>query len=344
MTALQLIVNADDFGLHPTADESILWCHREGIVTSTSLLVNHILLGSDLDGISYKQAAVKRAMKEGLPVGIHFNLTEGSPTATSQTPHRLIAKESSSTGSSPHQLFLGKFGFRRAVEEATRDEQSYKLLAEEVSAELRAQYERFLLITAGIPPTHADGHQHFHVVDGVAPIVASTLRELDIRWVRIPKEEALLLMNERDVASPRDAFHRTVAQQAERCETTYKDNGLRTTDAFLGLQLMDALQGIEGFLSSVEAVLASFSSSPNSSRSCEVMVHPGCIEPAELRPFDSGCCDLGVDIVNSTLAFCATAGRKSERETLTNQTLVQALKTHPRISLRSFDRATHETT
>ena len=34
----QLIVNADDFGLHPAVNEAIIKGHREGIISSTSLL------------------------------------------------------------------------------------------------------------------------------------------------------------------------------------------------------------------------------------------------------------------------------------------------------------------
>ena len=36
----RLIVNADDFGLHPSVNEAIVKCHTNGIVTSTSLLAS----------------------------------------------------------------------------------------------------------------------------------------------------------------------------------------------------------------------------------------------------------------------------------------------------------------
>ena len=36
----RLIVNADDFGLHPLINEGILESHQKGIVTSTSLLAS----------------------------------------------------------------------------------------------------------------------------------------------------------------------------------------------------------------------------------------------------------------------------------------------------------------
>ena len=36
----RLIVNADDFGLSPSVNEAVIRAHREGILTSASLMVN----------------------------------------------------------------------------------------------------------------------------------------------------------------------------------------------------------------------------------------------------------------------------------------------------------------
>ena len=36
----RLIVNADDFGLSPSVNEAVIRAHREGILTTASLMVN----------------------------------------------------------------------------------------------------------------------------------------------------------------------------------------------------------------------------------------------------------------------------------------------------------------
>ena len=36
----RLIVNADDFGLSPSVNEAVVRAHRDGILTSASLMVN----------------------------------------------------------------------------------------------------------------------------------------------------------------------------------------------------------------------------------------------------------------------------------------------------------------
>jgi len=64
-----LIVNADDFGLTPGVSAGILAAHRHGIVTSTTVLVNRAILPVHIDA----------ALGSGIGVGLHINLTLGSP-------------------------------------------------------------------------------------------------------------------------------------------------------------------------------------------------------------------------------------------------------------------------
>ena len=63
-----VIVNADDFGLSAGVTEGILRAHREGIVTSTTILAN----------MPAAEEAVRRlAEAPGLGVGVHLNVSQG---------------------------------------------------------------------------------------------------------------------------------------------------------------------------------------------------------------------------------------------------------------------------
>src|SRR5262249_48831404 len=57
----------------------------------------------------------------------------------------------------------------------------------DVRAELQAQIRR--VRERGIAPTHLDGHQHVHVLPGIARVVAELARENGIRAVRVPAEQ-----------------------------------------------------------------------------------------------------------------------------------------------------------
>lgn len=59
-----LIVNADDFGYSPGVNKGIIKTHTDGIVTSTSIIV---------DGVASEQA-IELKKYPGLSVGLHFNI------------------------------------------------------------------------------------------------------------------------------------------------------------------------------------------------------------------------------------------------------------------------------
>jgi len=63
----RLIVNADDLGLSPGVNHGIVHAHREGIVTSASLMVRGAAAG--------EAAALARELP-GLSVGLHLDLAE----------------------------------------------------------------------------------------------------------------------------------------------------------------------------------------------------------------------------------------------------------------------------
>ncbi|MGA9524404.1 MAG: ChbG/HpnK family deacetylase, partial [Myxococcaceae bacterium] len=71
---IRLVVNADDLGLHPDIDAGILRAHREGILTSASVLVKG----------THAEVAVRRAREQGLALGVHLCLSTRLPPAASE--------------------------------------------------------------------------------------------------------------------------------------------------------------------------------------------------------------------------------------------------------------------
>jgi len=69
----QVVINADDFGLSPGVNQGILEAFRDGIVTSTTLLVNLP---------SFDDAVRKARDHPELPVGVHLSLLWGEPASS----------------------------------------------------------------------------------------------------------------------------------------------------------------------------------------------------------------------------------------------------------------------
>jgi predicted glycoside hydrolase/deacetylase ChbG (UPF0249 family) len=141
----RLIVNADDFGLTAGVSRGILRAHREGVVTSTTVLAN-LPPQPELDTAA---AALPQ-----LGLGLHFNLTWGRPVSPADTVPSLVDAE-------------GRFGRDLAALEA-------RARPDEVRREGEAQLEAFAR-RFGRAPTHLDSHHHVHrvprVMDAVVDVV-----------------------------------------------------------------------------------------------------------------------------------------------------------------------------
>lgn len=159
----QLIVNADDFGLHPLINAGIIKGHQEGFITSTSLMPS----------APCWQEAVRLAKENPrLGIGVHLTLAGGVPS--------VLPKEKVSSLLDDDGLFLPDY-----VAFAKRY-YSGAVKRSELEAELRAQLERAL--SCGVNITHIDSHQHTHVLPGINSLVLKLSNEYNIIRVRIPKE------------------------------------------------------------------------------------------------------------------------------------------------------------
>src|SRR5437868_399786 len=66
--ARRLIVNADDFGLSPSVNQAVVRAHRDGILTSASLMVNEP---------AFEEAVTLARQNPHLGVGLHLTLLCG---------------------------------------------------------------------------------------------------------------------------------------------------------------------------------------------------------------------------------------------------------------------------
>ncbi len=82
--ARNLIVNADDLGWTAGVNRGIAEAHRNGIVTSASLLAN---------GEEFAEAVELARKTRGLGVGVHLNLSDGPPITARETVPSLLNNE-----------------------------------------------------------------------------------------------------------------------------------------------------------------------------------------------------------------------------------------------------------
>jgi hopanoid biosynthesis associated protein HpnK len=161
-----LIVNADDLGWSDGVNRGIAEAHRNGIVTSASLLANAAAFAAAVD--------LARSTP-GLGVGVHLNLSDGLPCADPESVQSLVNGSGEFEGS-PESLLLRRA--RGAVE------------LREVEAEWDAQIAK--VKSAGIEATHLDGHKHVHMLPGLFEIALRLAKRHGIAAIRISHEESSL--------------------------------------------------------------------------------------------------------------------------------------------------------
>jgi chitin disaccharide deacetylase len=161
-----LIVNADDLGWTDGVNRGIVEAHRNGIVTSASLLAN---------AAEFRAAVELTRSVPGLGVGVHLNLSDGAPLAGRASVPSLVNQAGEFEGG-PESLLLRI---------ATR-----ALALSEVEKEWDAQIGR--VRDVAVQPTHLDGHKHVHMLPGLFEIALRLAKRHAIGAIRISHENSRL--------------------------------------------------------------------------------------------------------------------------------------------------------
>ena len=159
----RLIVNADDFGLSPSVNEAVVRAHREGILTSASLMVSE-------PGFDEAVKLAKENPRLGAS-GLHLTLLMGhSALPPAQIPWLVNTRGEFST--QPALTGMNYF-FKRGLRLQLR-------------AEIHAQFEKFH--ATGLTLDHANGHLHMHLHPVVFSILMEDAAKLRIRHLRFTRD------------------------------------------------------------------------------------------------------------------------------------------------------------
>ncbi len=178
---IRLIVNADDFGLTSGVSRGIVAAHKDGIVTSTTLMVNM--------PAAAEAVAIARE-HPGLRLGLHLVLTAGKPVLSPEKVPSLVDAE-------------GHFrkGFRALRQLAG---------PAEAALEWEAQLDRFVELTGRLP-THLDSHHDAHLAPGLTEVAVDLAKRRGVKAMRVvfprdlPWQTSLLRLDPTDLVYARYA-------------------------------------------------------------------------------------------------------------------------------------------
>lgn len=204
---------ADDYALSQGVSRGILEAVRVGRLTATSVLATSASWPSSAHAL--------RELEANADVGLHLNLTLGSPLA----PMPVFAP----SGRFPSPDRIVKSALRRQVPEAE--------LGQEIGRQIDKFCEHF-----GAPPDFVDGHHHMHVVPQVRRQLFRALEERGLRgrvWLR-NSGDSLARILRRGLGNAAKALG--IAWLAQGFARQAAARGFLTNDSFAGFSAFDPKQ------------------------------------------------------------------------------------------------------
>ncbi len=157
-----LIVNADDYGLTPSVSQGILRGAREGVITSTSVLV----IGS-----GFTRSVGWLRDEEGIGVGVHLALVGEDPPLSAPSEIPTLVDRRGRLPRSWRQLLPRVMAKRVDLADVER----------ELTAQIATARD------SGLALDHLNSHQHVHMFPGLREVVIDLAHRFDISAVRVTR-------------------------------------------------------------------------------------------------------------------------------------------------------------
>jgi chitin disaccharide deacetylase len=241
-----LLVNADDFGLTPGVNRSIVELAHARALSSATLMAT---------GAAFDDAVALAKSAPTLEVGCHILLVDGTPALPPQQIPSLCPNGTA---------------FRPTLTAFVRDLLTFRIRPEEITAEATAQIRR--LQEAGLRVSHIDTHKHTHLFSGILRPLLRAAQARQISAIRNPFEPAWALR-----ATPAAGRFRRLAvvalqTQHRSFQRLVRAAGLKTPSGTIGV-LATGTTGPDAVRSTLRALLAAMPPDPAST--WELVCHPG---------------------------------------------------------------------
>jgi chitin disaccharide deacetylase len=206
----RLIVNADDFGRSASINQAVIRAHREGILTTASLMVNEP---------ACEEAVALARDNPKLGVGLHLTLICGHSALPASSIPGLVNAQQEFTNN-PARAGARYFLQRR--------------LKAQLRQEIHAQFQRFR--ATGLPLDHVNAHLHLHLHPTVFGILMEDATQLGIERLRLTFDPFRLNLRLASGHFAYRALHVLIFHSLSwRARPVLRARGMRHTQAVFGL-------------------------------------------------------------------------------------------------------------
>jgi hopanoid biosynthesis associated protein HpnK len=206
----RLIVNADDFGRSASINQAVIRAHREGILTTASLMVNEP---------ACEEAVALARENPTLGVGLHLTLLCGHSALPPAEVPGLVNPNGEFSNNPAGAGF--RYFFQRSLREPLR-------------REIHAQFQKFR--ATRLPLDHVNGHLHLHLHPTVFRILMADASQLGIKRLRLTFDPFRLNLGAASGHLAYRVLHVAIFHSlSARARPALAQRGIRHTEAVFGL-------------------------------------------------------------------------------------------------------------
>lgn len=207
---MQIILNADDFGASASINAAILQAHRQGILTSASLMVM---------GDAAAEAVAIARQAPALAVGLHMVVAGGRAALPPERIPHIVDKNGFFPGD---PVYAGLLYFFSSTAQ------------KELAAEMEAQFERFT--ATGLTLSHVDSHMHMHLHPSVFRTLLPLAERYGAKGLRLPRDDFWRSVTyDRQRAGLKAVWSIVFSLLAHRCVRQLDGHSLKVADRVYGL-------------------------------------------------------------------------------------------------------------
>lgn len=165
----KIVINADDLGMSPGANAGILEAYKNGVLTSSSVIVTTQYYREAIENIIYPNP--------DLGVGLHLSLTAGQSVSNPKGVKLLVDNDG-----------YFKLGFSGILSRFRKSKKHRNEFIKQIELELESQFKKIL--SDGISIDHVDSERHIHLIPPIFDIVCRLSKMYGVNYIRIIRDPA----------------------------------------------------------------------------------------------------------------------------------------------------------
>ena len=288
---MKIIINADDFANSLNMSDAIIKCYKEGILNSTSIMVNSPFLND----------CILKLKDINIRTSLHLNIAEGKPV-TKDSELNYLVKDGIFCKNFEKLFFEYYLGNKEKKELIKKD--------------IKKEYKNQILLYAQKLQTktiNIDSHQHYHTIPFVTDILIELQKELnlEISYIRVPKEPFFIdfssISNIKNYLGLNIIKHILLNFLSIGLTKKLIKHNIGYNDVFIGVLFTGNVT-----FDSVKKAMAKI----NKAKTVEILFHPGFLSANESVKYSD----------DKFKRFYTSFGRKNEMEVLLSQSFKEYIK------------------